>query len=191
MAFYSKIVEKVKDLDIGLCVINAGVCHADYIDRVPTNLLQEMIDVNTYHVGALLQKFTTMLSQRNKPAGIIINSSIAAQFHAPRNFTYSATKVFAKYLALAAYWENKAAHNKIDVMALQPHYVKTKMIAPAEENGITFGTVSVESCVKAALRDLGYEQCTYGPSTHEIIGGALTFLLKAMPSQEKQKASKK
>ena len=87
-----------------------------------------MIDVNAYHSGALLQKSTKKLTERGKPAGIILTSSIAAQFAAPSNFTYSSTKVFTKYLAQAADWENKQAGNQIDVMALQPHFVKTKMV---------------------------------------------------------------
>ena len=69
-------------------------------------------------------------------------------------------------------------------MALQPHFVKTKMIAEAEEQGANFGTESVEACVGATLRDLGYESTTYGTKLHEVIGATFTFLMKALPSKD-------
>ena len=36
------------------------------------------------------------------------------------------------------------------------------MIKEAEETGVAFGVIPVEACVSAALRDLGYEEATYG-----------------------------
>ena len=45
------------------------------------------------------------------------------------------------------------------------------MIQSAKDKGKTFGVVSVEQCVSAALRDLGHEICSYGPSAHETVAG--------------------
>lgn len=45
------------------------------------------------------------------------------------------------------------------------------MIQSAKDKGVTFGVVSVEECVSAALRDLGHEICSYGPSAHETVAG--------------------
>lgn len=59
----------------------------------------------------------------------------------------------------------------IDLLCLQPGYVKTKMIKAAEDKGTAFAVVSVEDCVSAALRDLGHEICTYGPISHEVLAG--------------------
>ena len=60
------------------------------------------------------------------------------------------------------------SRSPIDIMALQPSFVKTKMINESIKKGINFGTVTVEACVSAALRDLGHEIRTYGPLMHEF-----------------------
>lgn len=62
MALYDKILEQVKDLDIGLIVLNAGVSNEGYYLKVETQKLQEMLDTNCYQVGAMIQKFTPKLS---------------------------------------------------------------------------------------------------------------------------------
>ena len=128
---------------------------------------------------------TEKLDKRGKQSGIIIVSSIAAQFAAPGNFIYGCTKVFGKYLGMATAWENSVFGKKIDVMTLQPHFVNTKLIKQAVEKGQAFGVVSVTDCVNGALRDLGHEVTTYGPTLHEHIGCALTFMMKALPSEDK------
>ena len=127
--------------------------------------MQEMLDVNIYQVVGMLEKFKMRLWERKSHSGVIIVSSIAAEIPGlPTNFTYGGTKVFGKYLTMATDWENKlGSEHQIDMLALQPHFVSTKMIEKFEKKGHAFGSVSVESCVGAALRDLGTEQRTYGP----------------------------
>ena len=61
----------------------------------------------------------------------------------------------------------------MDILCLQPHYVKTSMIENAEKAGKTFGVVSTEESVRAAINDLGYEVCTYGAPTHSRIASLL------------------
>ena len=48
MALYDSIYEQVKDLDIGLVVLNAGVSTRGYFVDVETQKLQEMLDTNCY-----------------------------------------------------------------------------------------------------------------------------------------------
>ena len=110
--------------------------------------------------------------QRSKRSGIIAVSSAAAeaQFSMPKAFTYAATKIFVKYLCWIYDWENINANRQIDTLCLQPAYVKTKMIKPAEEEGRAFMVIPVEDCVSAALRDLGHENNTFGPIKHEFCG---------------------
>ena len=91
----------MKDLDIGLLVLNAGVGNSGHFLTVEPKQLQDMLDINCYHVGALIQKMLPMLSNRGrgtKKSGIITVSSLAAQGPLGAKITYSATKVFVKYL---------------------------------------------------------------------------------------------
>jgi len=52
------------------------------------------------------------------------------------------------------------------------------MIAKAVEKGVSFGAVSVEACVGAAMRDLSHEIRTYGPALHEFFGGTFGPMFK-------------
>ena len=102
---------------------------------------------------------------------IAVSSCVAeAQFSLPKAFVYAATKIFVKYLCHIYDWENKNADRQIDTLCLQPAYVKTKMIKPAEDEGRTVLVIPVEDCVSAALRDLGIENNTFGPIKHEFCG---------------------
>ena len=113
-------MEKVKDLDIGLVVLNAGVANFGYMDEVESIKLQEMIDTNVYQYGALLNKFSPILMKRKSKSGMITLSSIAAQFSMPQNTVYGATKVFVKYLTMSASDEMSRQEDgkKIDLLSL-------------------------------------------------------------------------
>ena len=89
----------------------------------------------------------------------------------PTNFTYCATKVFGKYLCQVLNDESK---DKVDILCLQPSYVETKMIDKVKDPIKAFVVVTVTDCVNAALRDLGYETCSYGTIVHEFLGYAVT-----------------
>ena len=101
MAFYDEILEKVKDIDIGLVVLNAGVLHVGYYLNVENEKKQSMLDTNCYQVGAMINKILPVLTKRKSQSGIIAVSSVAANFVYSGNFLYSATKAFVKYLCLA------------------------------------------------------------------------------------------
>ncbi len=48
MEFYKEIEGQVKDLDIGLIVLNAGVAHTSVFAETEVEKLQEMLDTNCY-----------------------------------------------------------------------------------------------------------------------------------------------
>ena len=64
------------------------------------------------------------------------------------------------------------------------------MVEKAIEKKMDFGTVTVEQSVGAALRDLGYEETTFGPIVHEFYGMLLTFVLKFLPIDRKDSKKK-
>ena len=61
MSFYNDLLDKVKDIDIGLVVLNAGVCNSGLYLKTESEKMQEMIDTNCYQVGALVSKFLPIL----------------------------------------------------------------------------------------------------------------------------------
>ena len=54
MAFYENIKEQVKDLDVGLVVLSAGVSHPGTIESQKPADQQAMLDINSYQVGAMM-----------------------------------------------------------------------------------------------------------------------------------------
>lgn len=78
MDFYDNIMAQVADLDIGLAIMNAGVANSGRFLSVSSEKLQEMIDINSYQVGAMLHKLTQKFKQRSKRSGVIVVSSVAA-----------------------------------------------------------------------------------------------------------------
>jgi len=175
----------VKDLDIGLVVLNAGVSNSGFFVEVESEKLEQMLDVNCYKYSALAYKFQKVLEARNKDrSGMILVASIVTE--TPGCYTamvYAATKAFVKYFTQAMGYENSISSAKkrsqIDLLCLQPGFVKTKMIKPAEAIDMTFAVVSPENCVNATMRDLGSgDLCSFGADEHENLGYLLGPLWK-------------
>mmetsp|Transcript_13376 Transcript_13376/g.16976 ORF Transcript_13376/g.16976 Transcript_13376/m.16976 type:complete len:157 (+) Transcript_13376:486-956(+) len=143
-----------------------------------------MLDVNCYKYSALAYKFQKVLEARNKDrSGMILVASIVTE--TPGCYTamvYAATKAFVKYFTQAMGYENSISSAKkrsqIDLLCLQPGFVKTKMIKAAEDKGTAMAVVSTEECVSTTLRDLGSEICTYGPMKHERFASILGTIYK-------------
>ena len=110
--FYRDIMNKVKDLDIGLIVLNAGIMNVGYFDKKSGRQLQEMMDVNAYSLCILLKMFLPQLDRRcnsEKTSGVCITSSLAGWATTGGNTTYHATKVFVNYLHRALHKEIQQA----------------------------------------------------------------------------------
>lgn len=119
MAFFEGIESQVKDLDIGLVVLNAGVSVVGSLASSEDIKLQEMMDTNVYQVVGMLEKFKKRLESRKTRSGMIVLSSIAAQLPGlPTSVTYGATKVFVKYLAVAMDMAGKTSGSKVDMLCL-------------------------------------------------------------------------
>ena len=136
----------------------------------------------------LTHKFASRLEARKAAhSGIVLLSSVTA--HLPGAYsgvTYHASKVFVKYLAQSIAYENSSStgkRSKIDLLCLQPGFVKTKMIKFAEEKKLDFGVVPTETCVADSLMTLGSGRvCTYGAHLHHKIFCVLTTVWKyALP----------
>ena len=79
MDFYDNICSQVRDLDIGFLVINAGVFKPQIFEETSKTVLQELLDVNVYHVVGMLEKFKKGILERKEPTGILVTSSITAE----------------------------------------------------------------------------------------------------------------
>jgi 17beta-estradiol 17-dehydrogenase / very-long-chain 3-oxoacyl-CoA reductase len=121
MAFFRNLKAQTADLDIGLLVVCAGFKRADWFERIPSESLQRMLDLNVYHFIATLKHFLPALLKRPK-SGVIIVSSMNDRLVVPVNTTYGATKVTSSYLGFALQQELPA---NVDLQVFTPSYCRT------------------------------------------------------------------
>ena len=55
--FYKSIKEKVKDIEIGMLVVNAGVMNFGELETQDATKLQAMMDTNMYQYCSMLKQF--------------------------------------------------------------------------------------------------------------------------------------
>jgi len=61
LAFYDKIFDQLKDLDISIFIANAGVMYVGKLWEVSLKRYQLMLDINTYQLALMTKKFETIL----------------------------------------------------------------------------------------------------------------------------------
>jgi len=145
-----RLVEWVRDLEIGILINNAGFSRVGRFDRVPRDRILGMIRVNCLAVAALTHAFLPAMQARRRGAVIIVSSVAGYQ---PLGFaaTYGATKAFDLMLGEALWVENRATG--VDVLALSPGPVDTEFQAVAGEKPHPGATP--ESVVETAFAALG------------------------------------
>jgi short-subunit dehydrogenase len=145
-----RIAERVRDLEIGVLVNNAGFSAVGRFDRVPREKIVEMIQVNCIAVAALTHAFLPGMLARGRGA-VVILASVAGYQPLGLAATYGATKAFDLMLAEALWAEN---HGKgVDVLAVSPGPVETEFQAVAGETPHPGATP--ESVVDEAFAALG------------------------------------
>ena len=81
MQRYDELIELVKraQIDVGLLVVKAGHFMMGDLAEAKASEMQALMDLNMYHPTAMLKKFIPMLTERDKPSGLIIMSSITGR----------------------------------------------------------------------------------------------------------------
>src|SRR2546422_6085333 len=110
-----RLLEWVRDLEIGILINNAGFSMVGRFERVPREKILGMIRVNCLAVAALTHAFLPAMQARRRGAVIIVSSVAGYQ---PLGFaaTYGATKAFDLMLGEALWAENRSTG--VDVLAL-------------------------------------------------------------------------
>lgn len=144
------ILEKTKDLDIGLLINNAG------FSRTGELLLGDIADERSmYRVNCeaplmLAMEFGKKMVNRGK-GGIIFVSSSVCFAPTPYWTHYAASKAYTRFLGEGLFYELK--EKGVDVLALCPGGMKTEFQQTA---GISsFGAMGTRPVVKSAFKSLG------------------------------------
>jgi len=95
------VVEAVKDLDLSLLVINAGMMDLNFVSNQKDSIMQQTLDINVYHYTALFKLLTPVLLKRGKKSGLIAVSSVISAVALPGFLIYASTKSFVNQIVYA------------------------------------------------------------------------------------------
>lgn len=164
---YEKFIyEKVKDLDIGILIANAGYAQLGPFRDLTPEEVQHTVRVNAIHPIMLIKVLVDKMAKRSeekkvKGAIVVVSSGIAAR-PISGNISYSAAKVFSTYLAQGLNFELEGL---IDVMSYEPGEVDTKMLGVEP----SWRCISPEQAAQGCFRDLGHLSITHGCQMHECV----------------------
>jgi short-subunit dehydrogenase len=147
----NKVIEKTESLLIDILLNNAGIGYTGEYFGMNSDLVSNMINLNTTHYAELTRYFAAKMIKRKKGA-IIIISSIVATIPVPYMTLYSATKAFNLAFGEALYYELKKYG--IDVLTVCPGSTETEFKG-LRANGKKTNIRSVSQVVNTALKNLG------------------------------------
>ncbi len=159
---YQAIAEQLKDIDIGLLILNAGwAVMGPFKDLTPLEI-EQTVTINALHPIYLCKALLPSLLSRTKRSGIIITSSGLGSVAVPGIITYSASKSFSSFLGQGLNFELK---DKVDVLSFECGEVSTKLLG----NRKGFGVITPPQATWGCMRDLGSFRMTNGAFRHELL----------------------
>ena len=124
MAFYERIHAQTAGKDVSILINNAGYADTGRVANLTAESQKTMMDTNATPVVMLTRLFLPQMLQRQKRSAVLNTSSIGGNFISPGISMYSATKRLVNAFSKALAFE---VSDKVDVLAVTPAYVATKM----------------------------------------------------------------
>ena len=155
------MADKLKNIDIGILVLNAGVGGMGPFVEMDGSKIQEIVNVNALQVVYMAKAVLPMMLRRDKKAGLVVVSSGLGHRPVAGTITYSSTKSFASFIAEGLNYE---LEGKVDCMSYQAGEVTTKMLRRFNTDS---RTITPQRAADTCFRDLGYTPMTRGSFRHE------------------------
>ena len=177
--YTTQIVDKVKNLDLGVIAANAGYFRVNlFVDQTNAEI-EDQVNINAVHVIYLLKSLVKQIIQRHEhtkvKTAVIVTSSISSRIVHIGFLPYSATKTFVSFIAEGLGYE---LSNVADVLDFCPGQVSTKMIFKKEEAGGI--VIPVSSAVNTCFRDIGNEVWCHGSAVHELSSSPMHLLPRSV-----------
>ena len=93
------IAAKLRDIDIGLLFLNAGIGGFVPFENQENSSIEEIVNVNAIHPIYLSKVLLNQLLKRTKRSAIVVTSSGLGSVPIPGTIIYSASKSFSSFLA--------------------------------------------------------------------------------------------
>lgn len=161
------IGSKVKDLDIAMLFLNAGVAQMGPFADLDDSHVENLMNVNACHPMYLAKALINQMAARKQKSAIVVTSSVfGARPVGGASIVYSATKSLASFLAVGLSYEQQG---KIDVLAWEAGEISTKM----SKKKVGMNVLSVHEACVGMLKDIGRERVTNGNAIHDMLNRAL------------------
>jgi 17beta-estradiol 17-dehydrogenase / very-long-chain 3-oxoacyl-CoA reductase len=158
--------------DISILVNNVGRDYHQSWNEFTLEQIYEVANVNTLPQAMLCKIFLEGLNKRKYKSALLNLSSFCSDFPFPMKSLYSSTKIFDHYLTSALREEFKGSN--VDFLSVKPLGVDTPMTQMPADG---FSILTVKQTVISVLKDLTYENETYGHWLHKI----QAFLINIVP----------
>eukprot|EP00351_Strombidinopsis_sp_SopsisLIS2011_P006094 CAMPEP_0116875968 /NCGR_PEP_ID=MMETSP0463-20121206/8048_1 /TAXON_ID=181622 /ORGANISM="Strombidinopsis sp, Strain SopsisLIS2011" /LENGTH=125 /DNA_ID=CAMNT_0004522379 /DNA_START=378 /DNA_END=755 /DNA_ORIENTATION=- len=119
---YAKIAEEIKDLDIAMLYLNAGVQGYGPLEIMEPKEIQDIVTVNALHPIYLAKALLSQIKSRKARSAIVLTSSGTCVRPISGLIPYTSSKIFASYFTRALHWELKDC---ADVLAWEPGVTST------------------------------------------------------------------
>jgi uncharacterized protein len=162
---------KVKELNIGLMVNNAGFGYYGRFVKQDADKFSEMIKLNILSFTLLAKIFSEYFIEK-KRGGMILVSSLAAFQPTPGMALYGATKAFELLIGEAIAEEIKGKN--VDITVLCPSATLTEFQTVA--GGVPHDGMTAEFVANCALRCLGKKRIAIPGIGNKILGKLNRFL---------------
>ena len=169
-----RLADAVARLEIGVLVNNAGFGYAGRFDKLATDRLRAMVQVNCMAPVVLTSRLLPAMRARGRGA-IIVTGSVAGRQPLPLHGVYSATKAFDLFLGESLWAELRGSG--IDVVVIEPGATSTEFQDVAGE--VAHPGEPPDRVVAVALAALGRQPSVVSGWMNWVTANANRFLPRA------------
>ncbi|TMA54022.1 MAG: SDR family oxidoreductase [Deltaproteobacteria bacterium] len=169
-----RLADAVARLEIGVLVNNAGFGYAGRFEKLATDRLRAMVQVNCMAPVVLTSRLLPSMRARGRGA-VIVTGSVAGRQPLPLHGVYSATKAFDLFLGESLWAELRGSG--IDVLVIEPGATSTEFQDVAGE--VAHAGEPPERVVAVALAALGRQPSVVSGWMNWVTANANRFLPRA------------
>eukprot|EP01133_Synstelium_polycarpum_P015092 gene15092-17867_t len=167
-----QLFEQTKDIDVGLLFSNAGYIAMEGYHQSSTLDKRANVQCNAVAHLNIVDHYYRRMVEKSHPGAIIITSSITGQCPTPNSALYSASK--AMLSAFAASLSLESYHFNIDILAVQPGYVSTRLFDSLPQH-LIFKLLTENVFSNLTIRNTYFNQ--YPPGSVSINGKDVPFVI--------------
>jgi len=169
-----RVADAVAGLDLGMLVNNAGFGAAGRFEKLATDRLRAMVQVNCTAPVVLTSRLLRAMRTRGRGA-IVFVGSVAGRQPLPGHGVYAATKAFDLFVGEALWAELRGTG--VDVVVLEPGSTDTEFHAVA--GGIPRAPEPADRVVAVALDALGRQPSVVSGWMNWVKANASRFVPRA------------